>query len=245
KMYNFKTINPQTAPLPYVTKADGDWTNPTSWLHVDQWDIPSKHNNPDCASIIHIQHDIRLNGAYDTQGTVGIIVDASKTLSVTSDKGLYNSWYIKLDGRIDLEGESQFIQTEHSVLDPSSSGTLERDQQGTKDLFTYNYWASPVGNRNVLTNNNSYTVADVLKDGSIPEAPANITFLNSGYDGNPGSPGVTPISIANYWIHKYANLPNNTYSAWQRIRSNGSLQPGEGFTMKGVANTNEIGRAHV
>lgn len=238
KMYNFKTINPQTAPLPYATKANGDWTNPTSWLHGDQWDIPSKYNNPDDASIIHIQHDIRLNGAYDTQGTVGIIVDANKTLSVTPDKGLYNSWYIKLDGRMDLEGESQFIQTEHSVLDPSSSGTLERDQQGTKDLFTYNYWASPVGNRNVLTNNNGYTVADVLKDGSLPEAPANITFLNSGYDGNPGSPGVTPISIANYWIHKYANLPNNTYSAWQRIRSNGSLQPGEGFTMKGVANTN-------
>src|SRR5690606_14781399 len=93
KMYNFKTINPQTAPLPYATKANGDWTNPTSWLHGDQWDIPSKHNNPDDASIIHIQHDIRLNGAYDTQGTVGIIVDANKTLSVTPDKGLYNSWY--------------------------------------------------------------------------------------------------------------------------------------------------------
>src|SRR5690606_20195925 len=136
KMYNFKTINPQTAPLPYVTKADGDWTNPTSWLHGDQWDIPSKHNNPDGASIIHIQHDIRLNGAYDTQGTVGLVVESTKTLSVTSEQIHYNNWYIKLDGRIDLEGESLFSQTEHNVLDPSCSITLERDKQGRKELFT-------------------------------------------------------------------------------------------------------------
>ena len=33
-------------------------------------------------------------------------------------------------GKIDLKGESQLIQTTDSDLDITSSGTLEKDQQG-------------------------------------------------------------------------------------------------------------------
>src|SRR5690606_19035516 len=156
RMYNFKDIYFQRAPLPYVTSADGNWTSPSNWLHGDQWDIMHKENNPDDASIVHIAHNINLNGTYDSQGTVGIIVDAGKEFSIETDKGLYNSWYLKLDGVLDLDGESQLIQTLGSELDPTSAGELERDQQGTRDQFTYNYWGSPVGKKNTTTNNNDY-----------------------------------------------------------------------------------------
>src|SRR5690606_14378736 len=97
KMYNFKDIYFQKAPLPYVTKADGNWTDTTSWLYGNQWDITTKQNNTDDASIVHIKNNISLNGTYNTQGTVGIIVDAGKEFSITADKGLYNSWYLKLN----------------------------------------------------------------------------------------------------------------------------------------------------
>src|SRR5690606_27631402 len=175
--------------------------------------------------------DIILDGSYDTQGTVGIIVDGGNEFSITADKGLYNSFYVKLDGKIDLDGESQLIQTENSVLDVTSSGVLERDQQGTRDLFTYNYWSSPVGISNATTNNNSYTVPDVLSDGTTASSPISINFLTSGYNGNNSS---SPISIADYWIWKYSNRLSDTYSEWQHVRSTGTLLAGEGFTMKGV-----------
>ena len=61
--------------------------------------------------------------------------------------------------------------------------------------------------------------------------PLNITFITNSYDGTSG----TPIGIADYWIWKFANQPDDDYSAWQHVRSNGTLSAGEGFTMKGGA----------
>jgi hypothetical protein len=75
-------------------------------------------------------------------------------------------------------------------------------------------------------------VNSIFKDGTNTVSPISINFIN-GYDGNAGS----PISIADYWIWKFANQPDDMYSAWQHLRSTGDLSPGEGFTMKGVTNT--------
>ncbi|AXP81981.1 hypothetical protein CJ739_2916 [Mariniflexile rhizosphaerae] len=235
KMFNFKDIYFQRAPLPYETTADGDWTNTASWLHGSEWDITAKQDNPDDASIVHIKHNIQLDGTYNTQGTAGIIVETGKEFSIEADKGLYNSWYLKLDGLIDLDDESQLIQTEGSVLDVTSSGKIERDQQGSQDLFTYNYWSSPVGISNTISNNNSYRMIDnILKNGTIPATPTNITFLTSGYN---GSIVGSNIKIADYWIWKYANKAFDNYSQWQHVRRTGTILAGEGYTMKGVANT--------
>jgi len=147
--------------------------------------------------------------------------------------GLTVTHYLKLDGDIDLQGESQLIQTEDSDLDVTSSGALEKDQQGTRDLYTYNYWSSPVGNVSTSANNTSYTLSSAFKDGTNPASPQNINFITNGYDGTSGS----PIGIADYWIWKFANQPDDDYSAWQHVRRNGSINAGEGFTMKGIANT--------
>ncbi|MFH4965173.1 LamG-like jellyroll fold domain-containing protein [Gaetbulibacter sp. M235] len=240
KIYNVKDIYFQRAPLPYQTISDGNWTDSATWLYGSEWDITSKQNNSDDTSIVHIKNNINLDGSYNTQGMVGLIVDSGKEFSIEGNKGLYNSFYLKLDGLIDLDNESQLIQSINSVLDVTSSGKIERDQQGTKDLFTYNYWSSPVGISNTSTNNNSYKLPNVLKDGSVPASPLNITFLTSGYNGAPGAPGVTPISIADYWIWKYSNQLSNSYPSWQHVRSTGTLLAGEGFTMKGVENTSGV-----
>lgn len=237
RIYNVKNIYFQTAPLPYETISDGNWTDSKTWLHGDEWDIMSKQNNPDESTIVHIKHDVNLDGSYNTHGMVGLIVDSGKEFSIEGSKGLYNSFYLKLDGLLDLDNESQLIQTNESVLDVSSSGSLERDQQGTKDLFIYNYWASPVGISNTSTNNNSYKLPDILNDGSVTASPLSVRFLTSGYNGDPGSPGETQICVADYWIWKYANQTSKNYSSWQHVRSTGTLLAGEGYTMKGVENT--------
>ncbi|MGB5419979.1 LamG-like jellyroll fold domain-containing protein [Algibacter sp.] len=215
KMYNFKNIYFQKAPLPYVTIADGDWTTSTNWLHGNEWDITSKQDHPDDASIVHLKNNINLNGPYNSQGMVGLIVDSGKKFVVEPDKGLYNSWYLKLNGQIDLEGESQLVQTNNSIFDASSTGTLQRDQQGYSNTYLYNYWSSPVSPKS----NARYTVPSVI---------SNVSFLTSGYNGTS-----SPVGVADYWIWKYTNKLSNIYSEWQHVRSSGTIKPGVGFTMKG------------
>ena len=151
--------------------------------------------------------------------------------------GLTITHYLNLDGNIDLEGESQLVQTLNSDLEVNSSGTLEKDQQGTRDLFTYDYWASPVGVSSTIANNTSYTVPDILRNGTNPATPTTITFLTSGYD---GATSGSNISIADYWIWKFNNLPDDDYASWQHVRSTGTLLVGEGFTMKGTSGTTTI-----
>jgi hypothetical protein len=161
----------------------------------------------------------------------------SNTVEVAGDNladtgnGLTVSHYLSIDGKLDLQGESQLIQTIGSDFNPASSGTLERDQQGTQDLFTYNYWSSPVGVTNTTTNNNSYTVPDIFNDGTNPNAPGAINFITTGYDGTQ-----SPLGIADFWIWKYSNDATSYYN-WQHVRSTGTLLAGEGFSMKGVNDT--------
>ncbi|MBB1489842.1 hypothetical protein H4O21_24875, partial [Oceanospirillum sp. D5] len=112
-----------------------------------------------------------------------------------------------LDGTLKLEGDAQLVQTEHSSLDITSAGILEKDIIGTADKYTYNYWASPVSKPNNTTNNNNnnnYTVSDVFLD---------VDFLTTGYDGTE-----IPLGIADYWIWKFSNKLSDDYASWQHIR---------------------------
>jgi len=160
-----------------------------------------------------------------------LVLESNTTLNIRENSFRVTD-NLKLDGKIDLEGASQLLQDTGSLLDPTSSGTLEIDQQGNKDLYTYTYWSSPVGLSNNTTNNNSFKLTDnVLRNGTLASAPNNITFLTSGYN---GSVSGTNISIADYWVWKYTNNTSNSYSAWQHVRRTGTILAGEGFTMKGV-----------
>jgi hypothetical protein len=235
---NLDTVDRQTAPLPYETRANGDWTTDATWLNYTVQSIPNELSilngtTPIDWNIVRIGHDVSIDTEIvlgRDRKVLGLFVDAGEltvdgnNADAAAGNGLTISHYLKLDGKIDLEGQSQLVQEAGSDLDPTSSGSLEKDQQGTADVHTYNYWSSPVGETNATTNNNSYTVTDVMFDGTNP-----ITFLNSGYDGASGS----PISIADYWIWKFANQLDDDYSAWQHVRRNGTLLAGEGFTMKG------------
>ncbi len=241
-----RTVDHQTAPLPYISNANGNWTTTTTWVNGAMQTIPGAPSivNPSQTvdwNIVQTNHNITIdkdNVMGRHVSTLGLLVN-SNTLTVDgseADTGTGNALtvthYLSLNGKIDLQGESQLIQTLGSDLNPASSGELDRDQQGTRDLFTYNYWSSPVGTKNTITNNNSYTVPTVLRDGTNEMNPQSITFLTSGYNGN-----TSPLRIADYWLWKFANQPDNDYSAWQHVRSTGTIGAGEGYTMKGVANT--------
>lgn len=242
------TLEHQSSPLPYNSSANGAWNTNSTWVNGNELYIPGSASivDPNITidwNIIQTNHNLTLDNSTlpsannQNRTVLSLNVESNKitadgNTATNTGNGLTVTHYLKIDGKIDLEGESQLIQTTDSDLDTTSSGTLERDQQGTQDLFTYNFWSSPVGISNTTTNNNSYALSNVYKDGTNPAAPVNINFITSGYDGSSG----TPIGIADYWIWKYANQ-SGAYADWQHVRSTGTLLPGEGFTMKGVANT--------
>lgn len=248
---NLNTVDYQTAPLPYRSTTNGDWNTNGTWENGNLQTIPGTTSIVDNTltvdwNIVETSHNITMDNAIlpttsNNERKVLALNVNSNTLTLNGDttantgNAITVTHYLNLDGKIDLEGESQLLQTLNSDLDPSSSGSLERDQQGTQDLYTYNYWSSPVGVTNSISNNNNYSIPQIFKDGTDSSNPIAINFITNSYDGTPSSPG-NAVGIADYWIWKYGNLANNYYN-WEHVRSTGTLQAGEGFTMKGVANT--------
>ena len=226
ELHNITTIQEQTAPMPYQTTADGDWSTVGTWLHGDVWDITDEVNNKDW-SIVSVKNNV------DTavnHTTLGLLVDANKELEIANNE-LKNTWYLELNGFIDLENDSQLIQTNDSELVVGTNGRIERDQQGTENLYTYNYFSSPVHSsdtNSVVDGNEIYTIGNVMMDGTDPTNPLAIDFIG-GYNGDNST---SSIKIANYWLWKYGNLATDYYN-WQHVSDNGSLKVGEGYSMKG------------
>nr|WP_315165093.1 LamG-like jellyroll fold domain-containing protein [uncultured Flavobacterium sp.] len=231
------SINVQTAPMPYISAANGLWQTAATWTNGANQDVPYSMSIvtpsvPVDWNIVRTTHNVFSEG---NKTVLGLFVNTN-TLTATTSGGLQTdgtkievSHYLKLDGKIDLVGRSQLVQKLGSDLDPTSSGSLERDQQGQANKYNYNYWSSPVGTINNTTNNNSFTVAGVLRDGTNAAlaTPALINWV-AGYDGSP----TTPISLARYWIYKFDNLAND-YARWTQIGETGPLEASKGFTLKG------------
>ncbi|MDG4716555.1 LamG-like jellyroll fold domain-containing protein [Winogradskyella marincola] len=237
---NLDTVDRQTAPLPYESTQNGDWDTNATWVNGDVQYTPGTASIVDPSvtvnwNIVRTAHNVTMDnstlpaGNNENRNVLGLYVDAN-TLTLNGDNttntgsGITVSHYLNLTSKIDLEGDSQLIQTEDSDLLVGINGELEKDQQGTADTYTYNYWSSPVGDVDTAINNYRYSVQDVMFDGSNP-----VNFSSSGYDGA----DTNPIRIADYWIWKFANLPSDDYSAWQHVRRTGTIYAGEGFTMKG------------
>ncbi|MFD0862449.1 choice-of-anchor D domain-containing protein [Sungkyunkwania multivorans] len=226
------SIEQQTAPLPYVSSADGSWTDASIWNYGNTQYTPNAKLTINGVAtdidwnIVQVGHNV-----YRTEDTELLgLISTGNELTISNDSGLTISHYLRLDGTIDLEGESQMIQTLGSDLDVASTGTIEQDQQGTADSYTYNYWSVPVSLANAASNNNGYTIADVLRDGTTASNPQAINF-NNNYAAADGALS-SPITLSTYWMYKF-NGPTNDYNSWVAVGNSGSIQTGEGFTMKG------------
>ena len=217
---------PDTAPLPYTSGANGSWETDATWTNYPVWDVPNSIGIDGTTkidwNIIKTTHNITSNG---NKIVLGLLVN-SNILSVANDSKIEVSSYLKLDGKIDLVGKSQLVQTIDSDLDVSSAGSIERDQQGQSNKYNYNYWSSPVSPINTIANNTNYSVAGIMKDGTLA-TPQNINWIG-GYDGS----ATNPISLARYWLYKFDNS-SNYYANWSQINETAALRVGQGFTLKG------------
>ncbi|WP_157514471.1 HYR domain-containing protein, partial [Mangrovimonas sp. TPBH4] len=151
RLRNITSSQQQTAPLPYITSKVGNWNTDNStaspWINWSVWDHPNStgiNGTPIDWNIVKTSHNV----ISDTQDLtlLGLLVNTGE-LTITSSgiqdetnegHGLWITDYLKLNGQIDLIGESQLVQKRYntnqlneSILEPTSSGFIERDQQGT------------------------------------------------------------------------------------------------------------------
>lgn len=164
-----------------------------------------------------------------------IEVETGGVLIVNDGLKLEVNEAIQLDGTIRLNGQSQLLQTHTGVSTNTGTGHLLIDQDGAKNAYRYNYWSSPVQN----DAGGVFSLDTVLKDGTTPNqlTPTQVGFTTSP-DGTNGS----PITISTYWTWKYVDGDIDPYNdeGWTAIGNTGTVNPGEGFTMKGT----DIGAVH-
>ena len=89
-IYNVKNLRFQTAPLPYRSIQDGDWTSESTWEHGDVWDINDINNNK-YWNIVEIDNEVSLSESYSS---TGLLIDSNGTLNVEDGNVINNSWYI-------------------------------------------------------------------------------------------------------------------------------------------------------
>ncbi len=240
QLKNIETTQENSAPLPYISKVTGKWRDKNTWQRPDVWDVPNSlgiNGEPINWNIAQIAHDITsggkdiyMLGLLSQLGEL-IMANPNQTLDEkNSGQGVTITHYLDLNGSINLVGESQLVQTEGSILAPTSAGFIKRDQQGTASSYNYNYWTSPVVNQG--TANTTYKISEVMLDGTISSSPRNLQFGNgvTFADGKYSDPR----KVSNYWLWKFRGTADE-YSEWKHIGGNGVLQIGEGYTMKGTS----------
>ncbi len=124
-----------------------------------------------------------------------------------------------------LRREGQLIQGNNQSSPNTGNGLLSVFQIGSANAYNYNYWAAPVGNssgKNGLFGINMLHVPHT----ETASSPAGIT---SSLDGT-----AKPLQISNRWIYTFSG---HSYSNWHFEGSETSIQPGHGFSMKGVNGT--------
>ncbi len=118
-------------------------------------------------------------------------------------------------------------------MEEASKGYLERDQQGTRSSYNYNYWTSMVSPQGG-SNNSNYNIAGILMNGTDSNNPLPISFVGGPYGADNAA-----VNTSTYWLWRFHGLAND-YASWIYLGSTGTLQTGEGFTMKGTSETAKI-----
>ncbi|WP_067149526.1 T9SS type A sorting domain-containing protein [Pseudotamlana agarivorans] len=143
-------------------------------------------------------------------------VESGATLNVNDGLLLEVEDSVTIDGTLDLLGEAQLIQNHSGPTTNSGNGSLIIRQQGTTNLYNYNYWSAPV-------NRGGRWEIGWLEDASGP-----ITF-NPNVDADPST---SPITLSSRWLYTFSGVTNNYY-AWQPIDPTTVISSGVGYTLKG------------
>lgn len=137
-----------------------------------------------------------------------------------------NEVHIGNNGNIFLRNEGQLLQTNSNSN--TGTGQLSVFQEGRAGNFHFNYWCSPVGLNNSATGNSAFGISMLRRP--IDATNSQNVEVTTGVNGVTNS---NLLRISSAWINKF--VANNGFSSWQLVGNNTNIQPGEGFTMKGVS----------
>ncbi|GAA4315466.1 hypothetical protein GCM10023115_26840 [Pontixanthobacter gangjinensis] len=239
RLYNITTDQENTSPTPYLSGKDGTWADPTTWARPIVWDYPnSSYDGTELGwNIARVNHNITSDNKVITM--LGLLSETpGKLLSINGNHPIRITHYLLLHGNMDLVNESQLLQDHGSILDNTSQGWGEIDQEGRMSSFNYNYWSSPFSTQGV-DNNSGFEVRDILMDGTDPNNPQAITFKD-GYFAADGAK-TDPITISNYWIWDFRGGDADIYGDWLYLGSDYPEIVGAGFTMKGTTGSASLG----
>lgn len=151
-------------------------------------------------------------------------------MTVTQDVNLNNT------GNFYLRNTSQLLQKGTGASINSGTGKLSVFQEGTVNNFQYNYWCSPVGTGAA---GNPFGISLLNRpSGLITSSAAEILPTNNHNGTATGGAGGT-MQIAPYWIWRFVSL-SPVYANWQYVGNAQTINPGEGFTMKGTSGTDAV-----
>lgn len=194
-------------------------------------------------------------GALSAQVYVGDGFIYSKGTNLYA-KGAIN---LSTNGRLYLRGEAQLIQGDD--VDNEGAGLLSVFQEGNANNYTYNYWSAPVGEATAVgTGNEGFLNTQIYFprlqagftetgfDNTAVEADLRTNFvidaaqstilpvgIRDGITDDQTSASITqPLRIAGRWLYSYRN--GGGYNGWAAFNgATTSLEPGYGFSMKGVS----------
>lgn len=219
-LYNINSIQVQTSPMPYETKQDGDWGNTATWLNGEVWDIQDPATVKDWAICrINGEHEVYHGGNIKS---FGLLVESNAKLTIGiegqefQDFQLQIGWYLGLNGTIDLQDDSQLVQNENSELITGPYGKLLRRQEGNLNYYMYNYWSSPVAGNDTES---TYKLQNIKDSGGVSGFGFTPAFEESGL-------------ISTRWLYTFQN--GQTYYDWDQITESSVIEPGIGYTQKGI-----------
>ncbi|MEO4004488.1 T9SS type A sorting domain-containing protein [Flavobacterium sp. CAU 1735] len=139
------------------------------------------------------------------------------------------------NGVMFLRRDGQLLQGVAGVTANKGAGTVSVYQEGTCGNYDYNYWCSPVGTivtgqEGIAGNFNADATKIFYRPNTIINSDLATILPWGSYDGQSN-----PLSISSRWLWKFVNA--TAYSQWVHVGNGQPIAPGEGFTMKGTAGT--------
>ncbi|WP_086453913.1 T9SS type A sorting domain-containing protein [Flavobacterium sp. FPG59] len=132
-----------------------------------------------------------------------------------------------------LRDSAQLLQGTTTNSGNSGLGNLSVYQEGSTNNFHYNYWCSPVGSSLATVGNSAFSITQLKDVTSLTGFNNPVILATNNYNGT-----ASPLAIAPFWVNKLIGSSN--YGNWTAVGGAGTLNAGEGFSMKGTSGTNAI-----
>ncbi|MEZ7495635.1 T9SS sorting signal type C domain-containing protein [Leeuwenhoekiella aequorea] len=176
-----------------------------------------------------------------TGGADAYLYNKGEILYVTQDIGMDGNPN-QTGGNLYLRNEGQLIQGS-DTSENSGTGVVSVFQKNSMNKWDYHFWTSPVGDPDsnealdyAATNSGNKRFYQGSNNGggiyqpTTTELLSNPITFTTGYDGV--ITGSNQLQFSSYWLYKY--VAKNGYSGYEKVSAGTDLNPGEGYTMKGI-----------